>query len=191
MRIVVVTPATSLPVTLVECKQWMRILHSDEDAVISQLLASACDQVERLTRRALMPQALRLERDRWPAFRCLEIPRPPLGQVTSVQYIDAGGDLQTLDSAAYSVVTGGPNPAKIQLNYGEYWPAVEPRREEAIRVNYTAGYANAAAVPAAIKGAIQATIEWMFDNRAGVMTDDFQKEILRRIAGHRVLSFAS
>lgn len=190
MRLFLVSPPTDAIVTLAEAKAWLRVDRDDEDSLISRLIDSATDRVARITRRALSPQTLRLDLACWPTRTGIELPRPPLTTVANVKYVDTGNTLQTLDSGLYSTETGGDNPAIVRLVPGETWPDIVRGRGDAVQVTYVAGY-SVGAVPAAIRDAILSIIEWEYDNRAGMMSSEFQTEILRRLAGHRVMSFAS
>ena len=96
----------------------------------------------------------------------------PAGSVSSISYIDTAGTTQTLDSSVYTVeAPAGPNPSRavVRLAYGQTWPATRDVAN-AVRIRYTAGYANAEAVPAPIRSAILLTIGHLYANREDVVT---------------------
>lgn len=190
MRIVVVTPPAELPVTLLEAKQWLRIEYDAEDALIARMLEVATDQVEALTKRALITQTLRLERDAWPPGRTLWLPRPPLVSVTYLKYKDAAGTLQTVDSSDYTVQTGGDIQGRCVVAFGQSWPtpAIEPA---AVQATYVAGYGDAADVPQQIKTAILTATEHLVDTRGGAITQELRDDLLRRLGRYRVIEVIS
>ena len=74
------------PVTLQECKDNMRIDTDDEDALIENLISAAIEQVETITRRALINRTYDVRFDGF-SYK-MELPRPPLASVTGVYYLD-------------------------------------------------------------------------------------------------------
>jgi hypothetical protein len=72
--------------------------------------------------------------DRW----SLELPKSPLLSVTSVQYVDGSGALQTLDPSQYLVDTA-TKPGRVTPAFGLAWP-VARRQMDAVRVTFVAGH---------------------------------------------------
>lgn len=150
------------PVTLAEAKLHLRVDSNDEDVHIAGLITAAREQAESNTRRALITQTWRLTLDAFPGI--IELPRPRLQAVTSVQYVDTGGVMQTLDASAYQVA-GTSEPARILPAYGRNWPATR-HQLEAVSITYTAGYGNAGAdVPASIRQWMLLYIGALYENR--------------------------
>lgn len=125
------------PIHLDEAKKHLRVTTSDDDALIARAVRAARRHVETWCRRALVRQQRRLVLDAFPAT--IEIPVGPLRAVSSIQYLDTSGALQTLSSALYRVDTYSER-ARITPAYGESWPSTYPVTS-AVLVNYTAGHA--------------------------------------------------
>lgn len=131
----------------------------EQGAHVEDLISAATDAAETYLGRALVRQTWRLTLDGFPCE--IELPRPPLLEVSSVRYLDQDGAWQTLAEDAYRVLDGG-EIARIQPAYGESWPS--PRAcDESVEVVYEAGYGDAAAdVPATIRQAIVLIVgEWL------------------------------
>ena len=90
-----------------------------------------------------------------------EIIRPvwsKLVEVDTIKYLDSSGVLQVLDDTEYRVDTG-VQPGSIEPAYGLEWPVAYPVTNSVI-VTYTAGYGEAADVPADIKAAIKMIVQY-------------------------------
>lgn len=141
-----VTAPAYEPVSRAEAKRWLRIESDDtnHDLTVDMLIKAMREQAENLTFRAFIPRTLRLYLDDYPydlnyGVR-IELPHPPCISVSSIQYIDTDGVLQTMDTADY-VVHEEREPAIIIPAWGEAWPTIR-RVPDAVQVNYRAGYAS-------------------------------------------------
>lgn len=131
-------------------------------------ITTARQQVEQMTRRALVQQTLRIS---YPGFACggrgLELRRPPLREVLAVQYRDSDNALQTIDADDWFVT----DDLVPRLRFVDGWSApMLFARSDAVRIEYVAGYAPdgsppsgqeqwAAGVPAALKDAVLIGVE--------------------------------
>ncbi len=164
MGLVLITAPTAEPLSRTEAKLHCRIDGTDDDTLVDALIKTARLMAEQATGRALVTQSWRYTLDCFPAA-AINLPRPPLASVQSVKYMDVDGVLQTLvadtDYSVYlSSLLGLVAPA-----YGVTWPS--PRDvPEAVRIEYTAGYGAAAAVPEDIKQWMLLHIAHWYDNRA-------------------------
>ena len=162
MSLRLITAPTTYPVTLAEAKLHCRVDASDEDALLTALITAATEMAEQKTGRALMTQTWTLVQDAFPTS--IELTRVPVQTITHVKYYDTAGVLQTLSSALYALAQDDFGFAKISPAYGEVWPTTQ-ERDDAIVVEFVAGYASAAAVPESIKQWIKLMISTMYDNR--------------------------
>lgn len=193
-------PATE-PVSLTEAKVHCRVDGSDEDAAIGLLITQAREWVERFTRRALITQTWR----GWlPAFPdglsrwgyAIEIPKGVVTSIASVKYLDTAGDLQTLDAAVYALSGKSPNRfPRVVLAYGQAWPATR-EDENAVQIEFAAGYADAAAVPASLKQAILLHVGWHYEHRemeTGSSDEglwgQMERALERKLADWRIFTF--
>lgn len=161
MGIVVLTPAASFPVTLAEAKAQCRVLANDEDALIEGLIAAATNHAEQYCGRAFITQSFLLALDCF--TDAIVLPRGPVQSITSFQYYDAAGLLQTVDPAIYTL-DNTSNPAWIVLNTGDEWP-VTLEGVNTVRITFVAG---TAAAPAAVKQAILLLVGHWFQHREAV-----------------------
>lgn len=173
MGLILKTAPAAEPVTLDEAKLHCKVDGADEDTLITGLIVAARQQAEHRTGRALITQQWEYSLDRFPAR--IALPKPRLASVQSVKYLDAQGVLQTLPDTEYQVITselvGGIVPA-----FGKAWPARRVQTDSVV-VLYTAGYGNAAAVPASIKSWMLMAISTMYNQREGIITGTIVAEV--------------
>ena len=161
MSYVVTVPPATEPLTLTEVKAHLRVDGADSDTLLTAQIQAAREHAETYLNRALITQTVQARYDYF--TEDMYVPKPNLQSVTSVKYIDTNGVEQTLNATLYKVDTFSV-PGRIVPAYGEIWPSV--RNEiNAITIEYVAGYADADAVPQAIKQALLLHIGHMFENR--------------------------
>jgi uncharacterized phiE125 gp8 family phage protein len=168
MDIRLITAPAVEPVSLSDAQEHLRAGIGGTDAtLIETYLQAAREAVERNTGRALLPQTWEL---RLPGFPdgAITLPIAPLLSVTSVRYTAPDGADTLLDTAAYQIEAPfGPaaQPAKLWPAASGVWPATLPYDRAAVRVRFQAGYANAGAVPAALRAAILLVLGELYENR--------------------------
>lgn len=159
--ITLITAPTSLPITLLEAKEHLRVDHSTEDLLIEQLIKAAADYVggrNGYTGRALNTQTWDVYFD---AFTdVMQLPLPPLQSITNIQYRDTDGNYQTLSTALYSVRTA-TEPAAILVKDGEQYPSTQIAWD-AVKIRCVFGYTS---TPDAIKAAVKLVIGDLYQNR--------------------------
>ena len=181
-KVEVTTPATFPLVTAADMRAYLRLNDSGEDTLLSQFVDAARDLFEVHTGLVLAASTLRLRLDHWPTagYRdsasvypgdfatasCIYIPRGPVNSITSVQYLDTDGSWQTLTGTSSYIVT---QPARVILPTA--LPGTHPSQRPAVRVTFTAGFANAAAVPSAILVAIKLLAAHFYENRTAYGDD--------------------
>lgn len=139
------------PVSLSEAKAQARVVHTADDTLISRLISAAREQVEKDTGLAIAERTWRLKRDQFlNSEDHIPLPRVPLASVQSIKYQDASDVQLTWSSANYEVDAGR---GAVLLKYNATWPATRAGRN-ALEINFTAGYASAAAVPELVNHAI-------------------------------------
>ena len=94
--------------------------------------------------------------------------KPPIGSVSSVQYVDEDGATQTLAASKYTVSKGHVK-TRIVPAWSETWPLTR-LIVDAVTVTFTAGYADAKSVPEIIKQGMRLLVGHWYDNR-GDSTD--------------------
>lgn len=162
MSLKLITAPTTYPVDLATAKLHCRVDASDEDTLLTALITAATEMAEQKTGRALMTQTWELTLDAFPTS--IKLTRVPVQTITSVKYRDTAGVLQTLSGAAYTLAQDDFGFSKISTAYGTTWPTTQVR-DDAVVVEFVAGYTNAAAVPNSIKQWILLMISTMYTNR--------------------------
>lgn len=161
-----VAPASE-PVSLAEAKAQCRIDSTDENDLLTALIAAARTHLEEITWRAFVTQTWRLTLREFPrCSRPIVPPRPPLIAVSSITYLDSTGASQTLAADKY-VVDAAADPGTIEPAYGLTWPVTRDH-PAAVTVTYTAGFGNAAAVPADLVHAMKLLIAHYAEHREAV-----------------------
>ncbi len=89
----------------------------------------------------------------------------PVQSVTSIQYRDTNGTLQTWASSNYRLDAGSVQP-RIVYDDNATFPTLDIR-PEAITVTFVAGHEDAASVPSMIKKALLVAVKDAFENRGG------------------------
>lgn len=149
---------TREPLTLDEVKEYLRIIDTSQDNVVTMLITAARTQAEQYLRRALLPQQWRLTLDRFPGSwpytygygqvqspkREIHLPICPLISVDSIEYPDPS-TLAPVALTDYQVVYA--EPGRIQPAYGTAWPSAACTVGD-IHIDFTAGYQDVETSPA-------------------------------------------
>lgn len=175
---VLVTAATSGPITLAQVKSHVRISHTDEDASIELMIDAAIALVDGyggILRTALIEQTWQQD---FSAFPVCEF-RLALGQlisVTHIKYYDTDNSLQTLSTSVYAAFNDANGPY-FKLNDGQSWPSTFTR-EDAVRVTWKAGFGTTADyVPADIRHAMLMLVGHWYENRGTCVIGEVPAEL--------------
>jgi uncharacterized phiE125 gp8 family phage protein len=166
-----VTPPASEPVALAEVRAFLRISHEDDDALLARLAKGARERVEELTGLALMPQGWRMAADfsegvvagGWRGFA---LRRPPFLALTEVRVVKADetsvalpvGDVRVRSDAAL---------VQLPMSYAAYAGA---RAWRPVEIVWQAGFADADAVPDALKIAVLLLTAQAWERQGGIGT---------------------
>jgi uncharacterized phiE125 gp8 family phage protein len=167
-RPVLVTPPGATPISLTEAKAQLDVSYTDKDPLIEGLIAAATAHLDGWTGilgRCLVTQTWRQDFDR--LSRCLRLPLYPVSTITSVKYDDTSDVEQTITGSDYDLLDDDLG-AFVRFKDAFSFPSIHDDRP-AVRVAYAAGYANAAAVPDAIKQAMLLMVRHWFDNPSAVV----------------------
>lgn len=169
-RLSKITEPEQQPVSLDEAKMQTRRDHvtNDDRYLEDVVIPAARDRAEKETERQFISATWELTMSGFPGCRYIELPRPPLQSVTSVQYVDEDGATQTLSAALYTVdAPEGPRCARgrILLNYDEEWPSTRCQ-ENAVTVRFVAGYGDTyEAIPPRLKMGMLLDIGTLYEIR--------------------------
>lgn len=139
MRLVLIEPPLVEPLTAAEAKARLNIGDEISDQVIDAYIMASrqvIDGADGWLGRAINTQTWRGALDQFPTD-CggkINIPLPPLQQVTEVNYLDVDGSVVIVPPANYQVVMG-PRPYLLPVSA---WPIVSGF--DAISIVFVAGY---------------------------------------------------
>lgn len=158
-----ITAPASEPVSLAEAKAHLRVDHSDDDTLISALISTARDHVERTTRLALIRQQWRIRLENFPADGAdIEIMRRPL-ITTSGTYsptITYYNGIETETTITWDLddeefLAYNSNPPILSVWGSLIWPTLTTLRPYPVEVTFYAGFGTSSAdVPGPIKQAM-------------------------------------
>ncbi len=185
MAAILLSPPASEPVSLAEAKNYLRVDHAADDALISSMISAARIQVESRTRRALMTQTWRIVLDRWPNPASIVSPVSPLREVIAVRVRGESGEAQEIEPDIFIPNTAS-SPGQILFDAGR---VTHPMQEAAgIEIDIEAGYGDAADVPAPLVQAIRLLLARAYEYRERSDKGDAMPEGIRELlAPYRVV----
>ena len=187
MSAILLTAPAVEPLSLDEAKAFLRVEHTDDDALIAALAAGSCIHVETQTRRALITQHWRLSFDGWPEEGRIAIRPGPLQEITAARVYDFDGNVRAIDLQSFALDLGASALAFAP------WAMPQPGRLAAgIELDVTVGYGDAATdVPEPLRQAIRLLIAHWYENRGlaaiGTVTV-LPSTVAALIAPYRMLS---
>jgi uncharacterized phiE125 gp8 family phage protein len=157
MNNLLITPPTALAVSLEAARRTARVSGTALDAELQGKVEGITEEVEHLTRRALVHQTWSMTLDAFPDG-AIKLPPTRLASVDHVQFYDTTGALRTLDPLDYQVDTKS-EPGFVLPAPGRTWPATAAIIN-AVEVRYVCGYGpDDASVPKAIQDYILGMLE--------------------------------
>lgn len=162
------------PVTLEEARLWCRIDDDDttQDAILQLLIIAARERAEEITGRSFAQRTLELRLDDFPDGDApIELPYSPVSAVTSITYRTSDGDVAIGGSPeAFQADTGGV-PARVKPLEGSDWPDTDGSLG-AVRIAYTAGYANVTAMPKLLRTYLMAFVATLYEHREQLVVNN-------------------
>jgi hypothetical protein len=186
------TPAANLAVPLDEVKLWLKVSGLTLDDEITSLIKSATRTAEQITRREMINKGFRTFRDQFSDYAHsygtysalipygrtrsyrpgIELRKSSLQSLDSIEYLKSG--VWTLVDSDIYYVTAENEYSRILLVEGESWPTDLDNREQAVRIDFTAGYgADSDSVPEDLKTAIKMHVANAFANRGDCVEGRF------------------
>lgn len=164
MRLSINTAPTTEPATLAEVRAWLRLpddVTTDDTMIENILIPAARKACEAWCNRAFISQKWQISLDCQPDV--IELPLGYVTEVDSIKTIDDDGSTETTESSTttYHAVTG--EWARVFLRVGAVWTTTT-RSYDVMRIVYTVGWANAAALPPELKQAVIATAAYWYEN---------------------------
>ena len=163
MRLKIITPPATEPLTLIESKGHLRISGTDDDAIITRLITQAREYCEDYQGKKYITQTLEAYLDEFPTGSIEFRDCSPVQSIASIKYTDKDGIVNTLSVSDYSL-DGISFINKIDLNYNKNWPTTTLKPTNGIVINFAAGYGVAAAVPETVKWAMVLQMKLLYDD---------------------------
>jgi uncharacterized phiE125 gp8 family phage protein len=201
MNIIVVQQPPFEPLNLAEIYVHLRLDLADgeanhpDDAALRGMIKAARLQCEKVTRRSFIQQTLRLVTG---SFNAIELHRPPVQYVETVQYFDADNVLQTVAAADWYVTDDLVPQLRLVSNWSS--PTLY-NRPDAVRVDYVAGYEPigsppttqwdyAENVPEDLKSAMKLIVGDMYEVREGsiIGSRDVNPAVEALLSAYRVFT---
>jgi uncharacterized phiE125 gp8 family phage protein len=168
MTITELAPPAGEPLTLAETKAHLRIDGTSEDDLISSLIRTVREHLERETGLALLTRTFRLYLDGWPHSRVIQIVRGPVQTIEAVTVYDADGMPGEIDVSGF-VLDGQARPARLVL---PEQPA-PGRAINGLEIDFSAGFgATGADVPDTLKRAMLLHLALLYEFRGAVAPED-------------------
>lgn len=163
MKYILDTAPTSEPITLTEVKTHLRLSDTTFDTELATLQKAAREYVENYCNIVIMEATWLLKVDGIPTNRKIVIGRGSVTSIDEISYTDNAGSAQTLTADTDYITDGKQHPETVTiLNTPDY------DRDIPIIIEYTAGFDDAANVPASLKIAILMLTAFYFENRGDV-----------------------
>lgn len=166
-------PVTT-PISLTEVKAQLRVEHTDDDTLLTRLLNTAVSFTD--VRGALGKAMITQKWGQWvpPSPGEVRLILGPFQGLTAVKYYDTDGVLQTATLTDFEVIGPAALPI-VRPKTGYSWPTTQSR-SDAIKLEYTIGYGDAATdVPDIVRHALLMLVAHWYENREqtsqDVMTD--------------------
>lgn len=160
MSATVLLGPTVEPLTVAEAKEFSRVTHEDDDALIGSLIAAARAQIEALTRRALLTQRGRLTLDCWPGDRRIAWRIGPLRALLAARVFDAAGVAHPIDPAGFVL------DASSDSLIAPLAPPLPGRCHAGIELDAELGFgSDPLEVPEPLRHAVRTLVAHWYDNR--------------------------
>ncbi len=172
-----VEPPASALISTAEAKAHLRLDTADDDDVVTALVVAATTYLDGwsgILGRCLVTQTWSIS---LPTIeRRMRLPLAPVQSIESVTYFDADGAGQTMADSTYRLHASAAGGPYLELVDGVSVPSVAAR-DDAVTLEFVAGYGDPEEVPAAIRQAALMLVAHWFEHREAVVTGTIATEL--------------
>lgn len=164
-------------VSLAEAANYVRVVDTADYEWLDGAIRAATNVVESYTGRQLVTKSYNLKLDSFPAATdCIEIPKPPLQSVDSVQFVSGDGSTTSIATTSLRVDTDS-EPGRVAPIYDSYWPSAR-LVTNAVTIGFTGGYGDASTdIPQALRQASMFLVAHWYANREAIITGTITKPV--------------
>jgi len=173
MGIKLITPASTQPITVDQAKEQSYISTSLDDTLITQMIKSVTEQLQKYTGLQLKDATYEQTRDDWEEV--ITLLKNPVKSITKIEYYDVDNVLQTLDSAIYTL-NDYVLPNTLVQNEDTTLPDLK-NRVNAIIITFVAGYT---IIPEMLKSWLLIEFATLYENREEFTVGVTSKELPNR-----------
>lgn len=163
------------PVSLDEAKAQLRVLHADDDVLISRLIGTAVSWLAAPNgwlNRSMCRQTLELTVPCWPSASGVMLPGGPVASIVSVKYRDAANVEQTVTGSDYFL----DNDRLLMLP--GFTRPILMQRPEPVAIRYLAGAATAAEVPEGLRHAVLVMVTRLYEHRGDMVPATLREDAM-------------
>ena len=187
-------PAATYVVSLADAKSFLRITHTAENSLITNLITAAVERAQNYCNSKFLEHEYTLTMETWDdvyvsnhftqdlsdgsyirrggyvgkdGLNQIVLPYPPLKSITSIKYYDAAGSQQTWSTDNYRDLTYHNQKGYIEIKDGSTMPTLEDRAD-AVEIKFKCGYGTSSDgtdIPEAIKTAVLLILGRMYELR--------------------------
>jgi hypothetical protein len=157
--LVTVSRDTSSLLTLDEAKKFLRVEGNEEDALITAIMDGAFAYAEGYLNKTVGANSYRMSQDTFEDV--IKLFRPPVSEITKIEYIDTGNAIQELD---LTLIVFDPDSGYLFLKAGQEWPDLA-NQPFAVHVEYDCDGMYAEKDGNDILDAIKLTMTYRYDWR--------------------------
>jgi len=163
-----ITAPTLLPVTVEDVKAHLRVETADDDDYIENSIDRAIDYIEAGAGVCFMEQEWDQICDSFPySSAAIELLRWPVTSITSIKYLDGGGQAQTWAATSY-ILNGYTRPPRVAPTYSQFWPLAAVQTLASVTIRFKAGQTDKKKVPPRMSQALYMLLGHWYENRSDV-----------------------
>lgn len=141
-----------------------QILIEPSDPMVEFYISSARSIIEHQVGPLLSQVWVQYESE-WPSGNILELKKPRVSSITSIEYRDEDGVEYTFSSSNYSLDSSDSYNPSIVLKQTSYWPTDSLYEVNPIAITFTCGYTSVSSVPIDIKMGALMLAGYLYENR--------------------------